>query len=193
MLMVVLPSTPITPLKPPAGMVTFLFTDIEGSTRLWERDATTMWAALERHNAILGDAIRAHGGYHFKTIGDAFQAAFADPAAAVAASVAAQRALDAEPWPETGPIRVRMALHRGPAEPAPTGDYLAPSLNRLARILSAGYGGQVLLSSVVRETVAERLPDGVIAVSLGKHCVTCWKLRRSGNSSSRVCPRHSRP
>ena len=90
-----------------------------------------MWSALERHNAILGEAIRAHDGYHFKTIGDAFQAAFADPAAAVAASVDAQRALDAEPWPETGPIRVRMALHRGPAEPAPTGDYLAPSLNRL--------------------------------------------------------------
>ena len=58
-------------------MVAFLFTDIEGSTRLWERDATTMWSALERHNAILGDAFRAHGGYHFKTIGDAFQAAFA--------------------------------------------------------------------------------------------------------------------
>ena len=74
-------------------MVAFLFTDIEGSTRLWERDATTMWSALEWHNAILGDAFRAHGGYHFKTIGDAFQAAFADLTAAVAACVDAQRAL----------------------------------------------------------------------------------------------------
>jgi len=150
-------------------MVTFLFTDIEGSTRLWERDRATMRVALERHNAILAAAIRAHGGYHFKTIGDAFQAAFPDPVAAVAACVDAQRALGAEPWPETGPVRVRMALHRGPAEPLLDGDYLAPSLNRLARIISAGYGGQVLLSSAVREAVGERLPDGVTAVSLGKH------------------------
>jgi len=150
-------------------MVTFMFTDIEGSTRLWERDATTMRSALERHNTILATAIRAHGGYHFKTIGDAFEAAFADPDAAVAACVDAQRALSAEPWPETGPIRVRMALHRGPAEPLPTGDYMAPALNRLASILSTGYGGQVLLSAAVREAVGEQLPDGVIALSLGTH------------------------
>jgi predicted ATPase/class 3 adenylate cyclase len=150
-------------------MVSFLFTDIEGSTRLWERDATTMRSALERHNAILTTAIRAHGGYHFKTIGDAFQAAFVDPTAAAAASIGAQRALAAEPWPETGPMRVRMALHRGPAEPLPTGDYLAPVLNRLGSILSAGYGGQVLLSAAVREAIGERLPDGVGVLSLGTH------------------------
>src|SRR5215207_8333949 len=90
--MVAAPSTPIIPFAPPSGTVTFLFTDIEGSTRLWERDRATMRVALERHNAILAAAIRAHGGYHFKTIGDAFQAAFADPVAAVAACVDAQRA-----------------------------------------------------------------------------------------------------
>ena len=139
--MVAAPSTPIIPFAPPSGLVTFLFTDIEGSTRLWERDRETMRVALERHNAILTAAIRAHGGYHFKTIGDAFQAAFSDPVAAVAACVDPQRALDAEPWPETGPLRARMALHRGEAEPSATGDYLAPSLNRLARILAAGHGG----------------------------------------------------
>src|SRR3712207_5011838 len=164
--MVALPSTPVIPHALPSGSVTFLFTDIEGSTRLWERDASTMWSALDRHNAILDEAIRAHGGYHFKTIGDAFQAAFADPAAAVAACVDAQRALNAEPWPETGPVRVRMALHRGAAEPSPTGDYLAPSLNRLARILAAGYGGQVLLSVAAREAISDRLPDGVTITSL---------------------------
>ena len=153
----------------PAGTVTFLFTDIEGSTRLWERDAGRMWPALERHNAILGDAIRAHGGVHFKTVGDAFQAAFASPVAAVAACVDAQRALEAEPWPETGPVRVRMALHLGEAEPSPAGDYLAPSLNRLARLLSAGHGGQVLLSAAVREAVTDRLPEGVSLLSLGVH------------------------
>jgi predicted ATPase/class 3 adenylate cyclase len=158
-----------TPGTLPSGIVTFLFTDIEGSTRLWERDAAAMRPALERHNTILGDAIRAHGGYHYKTIGDAFQTAFLDPKAAVAACVAAQRALDAEPWPETGPIRVRMALHRGAAEPTPAGDYMAPALNRLAPLLSAGHGGQVLLSAAVREAVAEHLPDGVIMASLGKH------------------------
>jgi predicted ATPase/class 3 adenylate cyclase len=167
--MVAVPSTPIIPFAPPAGLVTFLFTDIEGSTRLWERDRTTMRVALERHNAILAAAIRAHGGYHFKTIGDAIQAAFADPVAAVAASVDAQRALDAEPWPETGPLRVRMALHRGEAEPSATGDYLAPVLHRLGSLLAAGHGGQVLLSAAVREAVGERLPDGVIALSLGTH------------------------
>src|SRR5262245_2632823 len=96
----------------PAGIVTFLFTDIEGSTQLWERDAAVMWRVLERHNAILGEAIRTHAGCHFKTIGDAFQAAFADPVKAVAAAVAAQRALVAEPWPKTGLLRVRMAVHR---------------------------------------------------------------------------------
>jgi predicted ATPase/class 3 adenylate cyclase len=167
--MIAASESPVTPLALPSGIVTFVFTDIEGSTRLWERDTAAMWTALERHNAILGEAIRAHGGHHFKTIGDAFQAAFIDPIEAVAACVDAQRALDAEPWPETGPVRVRMALHRGPAEPLPGGDYLAPSLNRLSRILSAGFGGQVLLSSAVWETVAARLPDGVTGISLGKH------------------------
>jgi len=167
--MVALPLTPIIPLAPPSGIVTFLFTDIEGSTRLWERDRDAMWAALERHNAILAAAIRAHGGYHFKTVGDAFEAAFGDPAAAAAACVDAQRALTAEPWPGTGPLRVRMALHCGPAEPLPTGDYRAPVLNRLGALLSTGYGGQVLLSAAVREAIGDRLPDGVVALSLGTH------------------------
>ena len=153
----------------PSGTVTFLFTDIEGSTRLWERDATAMWRTIARHNAILGEAIRRHDGHHFKTIGDAYQAAFADPAAAVAAAVDAQRALAAEAWPETGIIRVRMALHQGAAQPGGDGDYLAPSLNRLARLLSTGYGGQVLLTAIVRDAVADRLPAGVALRSLGQH------------------------
>jgi predicted ATPase/class 3 adenylate cyclase len=153
----------------PTGTVTFLFTDIEGSTRLWERDAAVMSRALERHNVILAEAINAHGGVHFKTIGDAFQAAFADPTAAAAAALAAQTALAAEPWPETGPLRVRMALHVSAAEPAPDGDYLAPGLNRLARLLAAGHGGQVLLSTAARELVKARLPAGASLISLGRH------------------------
>src|SRR5688572_7519663 len=102
----------------PRGTVAFLFTDIEGSTRLWERDATAMRRALARHNALLDGALAAHGGVHFKTIGDAYQAAFPDASSAVAAAVAAQRALAAELWSETGPIRVRMAINVGEATPS---------------------------------------------------------------------------
>ncbi|HYO30447.1 MAG TPA: tetratricopeptide repeat protein, partial [Thermomicrobiales bacterium] len=108
---------------------------------------------------------------HFKTVGDAFQAAFPDASSAVAAAVAAQRALAAEPWPETGPLRVRMAVHVG--EAAPSGDnradYLAPALNRLARLLSAGYGGQALLTDVARALVVGTLPEGATLRDLGRH------------------------
>ena len=155
----------------PRGMVAFLFTDIEGSTRLWERDSAAMRQALERHNAILSVAIAAHGGILFKTIGDAVQAAFPDASSAVAAVVDAQRDLDAEPWSETGPIRVRMAVHVG--EAAPSGrdqpDYLAPALNRLARLLAAGHGGQALLTNVARILAADTLPEGVSLRDLGHH------------------------
>jgi class 3 adenylate cyclase len=153
----------------PSGTVAFLFTDIEGSTRLWERDAAVMERALARHNAILDGAIRAQGGVHFKTIGDAFQAAFFDPGAAIAAAITAQRALAAEPWLETGPIRVRMGVHLGEAAPDAAGDYLAPCLNRLSRLLSAGYGGQILISDAVQQRVRRHLPAGATLRDLGRH------------------------
>ncbi len=153
----------------PSGIVTFLFTDIEGSTRLWERDASAMWAATARHNAILSDVIAQHRGHHFKTIGDAYLAAFAHPADAVAAAVTGQRALAAEPWTETGPIRVRMAIHRGEATPV-GGDYVvAPCLNRLARLLAVGHGAQVLLSDAVRREAEAQLPSRVTLRDLGRH------------------------
>jgi predicted ATPase/class 3 adenylate cyclase len=154
----------------PAGTVTFLFTDIEGSTRLWERDPAAMRAAAARHDALLREAVAARGGVLYKHVGDAIQAAFADPVNAVAAVVAAQRALAAEPWPETGPIHVRMALHLGEATPNAAGDYhQVPSLNRLSRLMATGFGGQVLLSEAVRRRVDERLPDGVTLLDLGRH------------------------
>ncbi|HLM21309.1 MAG TPA: adenylate/guanylate cyclase domain-containing protein, partial [Propionibacteriaceae bacterium] len=153
----------------PSGTVTFLFTDIEGSTRLWERDSNVMTRALARHNEILDRAIAEHEGVHFKTIGDAFQAAFSHASAGVAAAVTAQRALAAEPWSETGPIRVRMALHSGAATPNVVGDYLAPCLNRLSRMLSTGFGGQVLLSQAAQQLVGDDLPDGVALRALGRH------------------------
>ncbi|HET7095080.1 MAG TPA: tetratricopeptide repeat protein, partial [Thermomicrobiales bacterium] len=152
----------------PAGTVAFLFTDIEGSTRLWERDHAAMRRAVERHLALLDAAIAANRGVHFKTVGDAVQAAFPDAPAAVAAAVAAQRTLAAEAWDETGPLRVRMALHVGEAAPV-DGDYLAPCLNRLARLLATGAGGQVLLTDVARRLAAGCLPEGVTLRDLGRH------------------------
>src|SRR5215217_6991051 len=104
----------------PTGTVTFLFTDIEGSTRRWEAHPALMPAAFARQEAILRTAIADHGGWTYKQIGDAFQAAFQTAPAALAAAVAAQRALAAEPWPAAiGPVRVRMALHTGVAEERP--------------------------------------------------------------------------
>ena len=154
----------------PNGTVTFLFTDIEGSTRLWERDAVAMRAAVARHDALLSAAIAAHQGTAYKHVGDAVQAAFSTATDAMAAAVEAQRALAADPWPETGPLRVRMALHAGEAAPDAHGDYHQVSaLNRLARLLATGHGGQVLLTETVRRAIGGRLPEGVELIDLGKH------------------------
>jgi predicted ATPase/class 3 adenylate cyclase len=154
----------------PTGTVTFLFTDIEGSTRLWERDPDAMRAVVARHDALLGDAITVHQGILYKHVGDAIQAAFATTVDALAAAVAAQRALADEPWPETGPLRVRMALHIGEAAPDARGDYHpVAALNRLARLLAAGHGGQILLTAPVRDRVQNALADGSTLIDLGKH------------------------
>src|SRR5581483_8340726 len=134
----------------------------------WERDAAAMRRAVDRHLALLDAAIAAQGGVHFKTIGDAVQAAFPDAPAAVAAAAEAQKALAAEAWDETGPLRVRMAVHLGDAAPV-AGDYLAPCLNRLARLLATGFGGQVLLTNAARMLAADRLPAGVMLRDLGRH------------------------
>ncbi len=150
----------------PTGKVTFLFTDIEGSTQLWEHHPDAMRQALARHDAILRRVIEAHGGHIFKTVGDAFYAAFADAPKALNAALEAQRALRAETWEGTGPLRVRMALHTGLAEERDN-DYFGPTLNRVARLLSVGYGGQVLLSLATVELVRSRLPDVVSLRDLG--------------------------
>src|SRR5215207_1612254 len=135
----------------PRGTVTFLFTDIEGSTRLWERDRSAMASAVDRHLALLDHAIVSRNGVHFKTVGDAVQAAFPTAPDAVAAALAAQTALLNEEWGTSDPFRVRMALHAGEAIPDDRGDYLAAPLNRLARLLAIGHGGQVLLSQAVQQ------------------------------------------
>jgi class 3 adenylate cyclase len=152
---------------PPTGTLTFLFTDIEGSTRLWERDAEAMQAALTGHDEIPQSAIEEHGGHVFKTVGDAFCTAFPTAPDAVEAALAAQRGLYTEEWNENYTIRARMALHTGTAE-ARGGDYFGPPVNRVARLLSTGYGGQTLLSLATQELVRDQLPSGVELLDLGE-------------------------
>ena len=152
----------------PSGTVTFLFTDIEGSTRLWETQREAMTTALERHDALLRQCIESRGGHIFKTVGDAFCAAFATAASAVDAALAAQRSLHTERWPEHAPIRVRMALHTGAAEMR-DGDYFGPPLNHVARLLAVGHGGQTLLSEITHDLCRDRLPTETTLKSLGEH------------------------
>jgi class 3 adenylate cyclase len=153
----------------PIGTVTFLFTDIEGSTQHWERHAGAMQAALARHDVLLRQTIEGHGGQVFKTVGDAFCAVFAAAPEALAAALAAQRALAVEPWPaEVGEVLVRMALHTGTVEQR-DGAYAGPPLDRVARLASAGHGGQVLLSAATFELVRDHLPPGAGLRELGQH------------------------
>ncbi len=150
-------------------LLTFLFTDIEGSTRLWDQYPDAMRHALARHDELLRAAIEEHGGHVFKTIGDAFCAVFPAAPKALSAVIAAQRALCAEPWEgitERG-VRVRMALHTGPAEQR-ANDYFGPTLNRVARFLSAGHGGQILLSQASADLVQPALPPGAALRDLGE-------------------------
>ena len=152
----------------PSGTVTFLFTDVEGSTALWEQDPSAMRVAVDRHLALLTAAVTAHGGVHFKTVGDAIQAAFPTAPAALAAAVDAQLALTAEPWERTGPLRVRMAIHAGEAIPEEDG-YLSPALNRLEQVLGAGHGGQILLTHAARALAVNGLPPDASLIDLGEH------------------------
>jgi predicted ATPase/class 3 adenylate cyclase/Flp pilus assembly protein TadD len=154
----------------PTGTVTFLFTDIEGSTRLWESSPQAMQIALARHDQILRNAVEERGGYVFKTVGDAFCCTFRIASDALETSLFAQRMLlSKEGWPEeTGPLRVRMALHAGTTEER-DGDYFGPPLNRVARLLSAGHGGQVLLSLTTQKLVRDHVPPDVELWDLGEH------------------------
>jgi TolB-like protein/class 3 adenylate cyclase/Tfp pilus assembly protein PilF len=152
----------------PTGTVTFLFTDIEGSTRLWESQQAAMQAALPRHDALVRQCITSHGGHVFKTGGDAFCAAFHTAPDALAAALESQRAIHAERWPEAAKLRVRMAIHTGAAE-LRDGDYFGAPLNRVARLLGAGNGGQTLLSESTHDLCRDHLPPLVTAKALGEH------------------------
>ncbi len=152
---------------PPSGSVTFLATDIQGSTEMWERYPAAMPQALERHEELLREAIEGRGGWIFKNVGDGLFTAFFEAPAAVEAALQGQRSLLGESWPTPTPIRVRMAMHSGLAEER-NGDYFGPPVNRVARILSAGHGGQILLSQTVERLVSERFPEGVALRDLGE-------------------------
>jgi predicted ATPase/class 3 adenylate cyclase/DNA-binding CsgD family transcriptional regulator len=152
----------------PSGTVTLLFTDIEGSTALWESHRAGMQGALERHDTLLRSAVEAHGGHVFKTVGDAFCVVFATADQAVSGAVAAQRALSEERWTEPLVLRVRMGLHSGVCSER-DGDYFGPTVNRTARLQSIAHGEQTLLSEVAAALALEHLPEGVALRDLGEH------------------------
>jgi len=154
------------PVPIPTGSVTFLFTDIEGSTQRWERHGDAMRSAVERHDAIVRRAIETNRGHTFKTVGDAFCAAFDDSADALAAAAAAQHELAKEGFADVGGLRIRIGVHSGQAVER-NGDYFGPVVNRVARLMSIGHGGQVLISESVREQVSDRLPHDATLVDLG--------------------------
>ena len=161
------PNLPL-PAAPPSGTVTFLFTDIEGSTTLWEDQPEAMSAALARHDSLMKETIAARNGFVFRTVGDAFCAAFATAPDALAASLAVQILLHSEPGDLPTPLRVRMGLHTGAAE-ARDGDYYGQPLNRVSRLMAAGHGGQILLSVACQELARDTLPGSVTLRDLGPH------------------------
>ena len=155
----------------PTGTVTFLLSDVEGSTRRWEEAPEAMSVAIPRHYELLDEAIVRHGGVRpvEQGEGDSVVGAFSRASDAVAAAVAAQHAFVSEPWPEGAELRVRMAVHTGEAQLRDHGYYLGQALNRGARIRAAGHGGQVLVSATTAALVADRLPPRVTLADLGLH------------------------
>jgi predicted ATPase/class 3 adenylate cyclase len=153
-----------------SSTITFLFTDLEGSTKLWEEFPEKMQVALARHDEIVRQAIEGNGGRVIKTTGDGFHAVFERGQLSIAAALQAQRALTQAQWDEIQPhtLRVRMGLHTGEAE-ARAGDYYGPTINRAARLMAAAHGGQTLLSTTTANLVQDQLPAGVALRDLGEH------------------------
>ncbi len=165
------PTTEVSTFAMPRGTITFLLTDVEGSTRLWDRAPTAMPQAIARHYDILDQAIARHGGVRplEQGEGDSVVAAFTRARDAVAAALDAQRALLAEDWPAHGQLRVRMALHTGDAQLRDEVNYFGAAVNRCARLRAVAHGGQVLLSGATAELVADHLPESVELIDLGVH------------------------
>jgi predicted ATPase/class 3 adenylate cyclase len=156
------------PAQLPSGTITLLFTDVQGSTRLWEAEPEPMAKALRRHDEIMRSAIERSGGYVFKTVGDSFCAAFSTAGSALAAVLESQQLLGGEDWPTSRPIKVRMGLHTGVCEERDT-DYFGPVVNRTARLEAVAHGGQVLVSGTTADLLSESLADGIKLRDLGAH------------------------
>ncbi|HEY9527766.1 MAG TPA: adenylate/guanylate cyclase domain-containing protein, partial [Anaerolineales bacterium] len=158
---------------PPTGTVTFLFTDIEGSTRLSQQYPEEMPALLARHNQILRETIEAHNGFVFQIIGDSFSAAFRSAGDAVRAALEVQRSLHREPW-SPAPVKVRMGIHSGAAQAsvdADSGEIVYSGYTTLAltqRVMAAGHGGQILLSRIVHELTRDHLPAQAQLIDMGE-------------------------
>ena len=152
----------------PSGTVTFLFTDLEVSTRLWEEEADAMRVALARHDEILRAVVALFDGYLVKGRGDGVHAAFVTADDALAAAVEAQRVLGDEDWAVSAPLRARMGLHTGSAE-LRDGDYFGSSVNRAARLMAVAHGGQVVCSRPTADLAGDALPEGCSLIDLGEH------------------------
>lgn len=154
----------------PSGTVTFLFTDIEGSTRLWQEKPQAMAVSHARHDQILRDAIESNHGYIFQIVGDSFSAAFRNAVDGLRAVLSAQRALKVEAWGETGAIRVRMGLHTGSAEILDSGKYEGyTTIASTQRVMSAAHGGQTLLTQTTFDLLQHPLPDDVTLRDMDEH------------------------
>jgi len=157
----------------PTGTVTFLFTDIEGSTKLAQQYPDEMPSLLARHHEILHQSIQAHNGYVFQIIGDAFSAAFHTASDALKSALNAQQALSCEAW-DPAPIKVRMGIHTGAAQAGVleerAGGYVGyMTLTRVQRVMSTAHGGQTLLSNATAELVRAELPEHVSLRDMGEH------------------------
>ena len=154
----------------PSGTVTFLLTDLEGSTRLWEHNPTAMNQALAMHDAVMGRAMSARGGLQVESgrEGDSILAVFPRAADAIACAIEIQREFAAQRWPEGGHLHIRVAVHTGEAE-LRGGHYFGPAVYRCARLLASGHGDQVLVSQATHDVVVDTLPSGVALRDLGRH------------------------
>lgn len=174
----------------PTGVVTFVFSDIEGSTRLWEDDPTGMAKSLARHDDIVRSVVDAAGGTVFKHTGDGFGAAFESVTAGVGAAAQVAASLASEPW--QGPsLRSRIGVHSGEAEPR-DGDYFGATVTRTARLMDAGNGGQILISEASRQLLGGRVPEGTSLTDEGEHRlkdlgepIHIYRLVTSGDGNQR--------
>src|SRR3954471_7799673 len=155
--------------QPPSGTVTFLLTDLEGSTRMWEQDPIAMKAAMVRHDEIVEKNIAANRGHVFSRMGDEMAAAFATARDAGASAIAIKHALAEENWPTSTPLRARIGLHTAEAVIVDDTGYANLPINRCSRLMSAAHGGQIVLSGATESLVRDALPDGVELMDLGEH------------------------